>query len=85
MPTDPLSTILTVINTVNKISDKLEERERKKAPVEVVDSRPVIVQNPSNDKPTPPINVNLTINIYKGDDDLPLLTSKKDGIDINLK
>lgn len=83
---DPLGTIFGVINTVTSIVDKID---RNSAPVsapapkvEIINPSPapVVTRNEQ-----PPININLTINVYKGDSDKPLLEKTDNGISLNLK
>lgn len=81
---DPLGTIFGVINTVTSIVDKID-RDSAPAPapkVEIINPSPApaVARNEQ-----PPININLTINVYKGDSDKPLLEKTDNGISLNLK
>lgn len=83
---DPIGTIFGVINTITSIADKIDKSSAPvSAPapkVEIVNPSPTPVITKSEQ---PPININLTINIYKGDSDKPLLTTSDKGINLNLK
>lgn len=82
-PGDIIGTIFSVIDTVSNIASKCESKEPPAPRVEVVSQpAPQVV-----DRPMPPININLTINVYKGDStDEPIRVIKtQDGIGVNLK
>lgn len=86
---DMFQNLFTVLNTVSTVANAIDKFTEDRAPkenrVEVVE-RPVVV--PSDHQNTPPININLTINVYKQDADalgLPLLVQDKNGATINLK
>lgn len=81
---DPLGTIFGVINTVTSIVDKID-RDSAPAPapkVEIINPSPAQVAARNEQ---PPININLTINVYKGDSDKPLLEKTDNGVSLNLK
>lgn len=80
-----LNTINTVATTVNKLAPNDKPNTNQ---VEVVE-RPVVVPASVPQQNIPPVNINLTINVYKDSDldklALPVLSRDDNGVTLNLK
>lgn len=80
-----LNTINTVATTVNKLAPNDKPNTNQ---VEVVE-RPVVVPASVPQQNIPPVNINLTINVYKDSDldklALPILSRDDNGVTLNLK
>ena len=82
-----LNTVNTIVGTVNTIASKVDTSSSHKS-VEVVDERPIVVKQPNTAQvQSPPVSVNLTINVYGKDKDkpcIPEITKTDDGITLDI-
>lgn len=80
---DIFQNLLTVMNTISTVSSTIDKITADKAPKE---NKVEVVERPASQN-VPPININLTINVYKSDPDalgLPLLAQNGKDTTINL-